>query len=795
MASTYHFSSQPVPKGKSAAAHYDYIARDGRYAPEYFGQDDLRVEGYGNMPAWAKSPEEFWSASDRFGKVNGRSYREINVALQNELSFEDNLQLVRDFMKESGIKDQHAYYYAIHSRQSIDGTQENIHAHIMFNEKVVEPDRPLDRYDYFRNYAENAQGQPTSGYRTSKRHSSREGILADRYLWEKIVNRKFRERSMDERVSAKTLKAQRDELLAQGRHEEAALLNRTPAPHMGNLLKQDGNAEKLREYVRQFQQEAEAKETAKTMTSEPEETREEQQQPETVNVAVYNDDEKRKEKERKAKRMTSREELDAIEDRNERLLAIYAHDYVVRQLAKQIQKERQDSMEKAVEKQADALAKIEMDVTVGDILHALETRREELQPTADALRLKYRETKGTKVPDEHIHSVALNRATDGEYDRLRKRVDALEKQLDAVHAEARKLFPEYYSHSGKYYSEHPGEHTRLFMPLNDWLQKKEPSILREQRLAQERIDAIKSMPKTDKAAYDNAVASVQADNDKADAAMKKLNMEYGKIRNERKRIDRIRDDLSLLDSGRVLFAGKVGRILTKNDKVNGRTPVKTLERFTHDGNEYYITGEHNGGKEGGYCSAVRLHDDVTGGSVPTYNIYYYADGSFRDISRSDEKTRLYAGKATTKDDAFRTAPDKTGNVPDATLERSPTIHEAKTFRATATAALAASAAAGLLGGSNKKTTSNKHTKLRFRKDDGKLTEAERILRQYFSDDADITDDLPDRKPKTDAMKEIRNAIAAFQRPAGSPTKKLGNASHTTAANTRKAPAGNKPRRS
>jgi len=222
------------------------------------------------MPAWAAKPEDFWNAADRFGKVNGRSYREINVALQNELSFEDNLQLVREFLKESGIEDQHAYYYAIHSRTSIDGTQENIHAHIMFNEKVVEPDRPLDRYNYFRNYAVNREGQPTSGYRTSKRHSSREGILSDRYLWENIVNRKFRERNMDERVSAKSLKEQRAELLAQGRHEEAALLNRTPAPHMGNLLKQKGNAEKLREYIRQFQQEAAEKEIEEKLTTEPE---------------------------------------------------------------------------------------------------------------------------------------------------------------------------------------------------------------------------------------------------------------------------------------------------------------------------------------------------------------------------------------------------------------------------------------------------------------------------------------------------------------------------------------------
>lgn len=56
MASTYHFSSLPVPAGKSAAAHYDYLAREGKYSVEYYGQDDLRVEQSGNMPAWAAKP-------------------------------------------------------------------------------------------------------------------------------------------------------------------------------------------------------------------------------------------------------------------------------------------------------------------------------------------------------------------------------------------------------------------------------------------------------------------------------------------------------------------------------------------------------------------------------------------------------------------------------------------------------------------------------------------------------------------------------------------------------------------
>ena len=117
------------------------------------------------------------------------------------------------------------------------------------------------------------------------------------------MNRKFRERNMDERVSAKSLKAQRVELMEQGRFEEASLLDRTPAPHVGSLLKHKGNAEKVREYVRQFLQEAEAKESEDKAMDAAEADKEEQQ-PETVDVAIYNYEEEEKAKKRRAKLKT-----------------------------------------------------------------------------------------------------------------------------------------------------------------------------------------------------------------------------------------------------------------------------------------------------------------------------------------------------------------------------------------------------------------------------------------------------------------------------------------------------------
>ena len=759
MASTYHFSSQPVPTGKTATAHFDYINREGKYDPQKFGEDDIRAIGEGNTPEWAKTPKEFWEASDRFGRANGRSYREINIALQNELSMEDNIGLVKDFIKESGIGSEHFYVYAIHSRESIDGKQENIHAHIMFNEKVIEPDRPLDRYDYFRSYAVNREGQPTSGYRTSTKHSSKQGILADRYLWECIVNRKFRERNMDERVSAKSLKAQRADLLEQGRFEEASLLDRTPAPHVGSLLKHKGNAEKVREYVRQFLQEAEAKESEDKAMDVAEAAKEEQQ-PEAVDVAIYNYEEEKREKKRRAKLKTTRDELEKIENTNEKLLAIYAHDYVVRQLARKIQKERLDTVEKAVEKEADKLAKADLNVTVGDISNALEKRRSELGPMVVDLRNKYTEIKKHRIPEEHVHSVALNRLTNGEYDRLRKHVPTLEKKLDAVHDEAKKLFPEYYSHGTKYYIEHPEERKRLWPPVNDWLQVNEPPVLRAQDKVQWRLEDINNMTKTNKTAYDDAVAAVRADNEKLNTEIKKLSVEYGKIKNQEKRINQLQSELSRLDRDMVLFAGKVGRILAKNDKVNGTTPIRTMERYVHDGNEYYITGEYNGGKQGGYETAVRLHDDVTAGSVPTYMIDYWYDGSVANIAPMEERTRLYPGRATTKDTAFIYKNGDDGPVPDVVLDRSPAIKEAKTYRVAETVSLAVKGVSGILG-NNRKETSNKHTKLHFRKDNGNLNEMERLLRQYLADEAEIIEDLPDHRSKINTIQEITRAIDSF----------------------------------
>ncbi|MBQ9284625.1 MAG: hypothetical protein IJ216_06205, partial [Acidaminococcaceae bacterium] len=206
------------------------------------------------------------------------------------------------------------------------------------------------------------------------------------------------------------------------------------------------------------------------------------------------------------------------------------------------------------------------------------------------------------------------------------------------------------------------------------------------------------------------------------------------------------------DENRVIFAAKVERILTRNDKINGKTPIKTLEKFEYDGEQYFITGTHGGGKQGGYKSAVKLHDGVTGGSVPTYHIRYNFDGTLSEVHKSEERTPLYAGRATTKEESFKATHDPA---------QAPPVQEAAKYRTVQTAVLAAKAAVGLLSqGNNRKATANKRTKIHFRKNDHNLTETERILRQYFSDEADVMDDLPDNPLRYNSLQEILNAISS-----------------------------------
>jgi len=83
---SFHLSVKSGGKGK-AAAHADYIAREGKFSKND-KQLDLVAKAYGNLPEWANdNPKTFWIMADRYERINGAVYREIVIALHSMSDF------------------------------------------------------------------------------------------------------------------------------------------------------------------------------------------------------------------------------------------------------------------------------------------------------------------------------------------------------------------------------------------------------------------------------------------------------------------------------------------------------------------------------------------------------------------------------------------------------------------------------------------------------------------------------------------------------------------------------------
>lgn len=124
-------------KPKHAASHAMYILRLGKYSGcDKF--EDLVHDESGNMPKWAAhDPIIFWECADEFERKNGTPYSEIEFSLPNELSDEQCIELLQDYVRrEFGTK--HAYTFAFHSKISELSGVRHKHAHVVYSERVID---------------------------------------------------------------------------------------------------------------------------------------------------------------------------------------------------------------------------------------------------------------------------------------------------------------------------------------------------------------------------------------------------------------------------------------------------------------------------------------------------------------------------------------------------------------------------------------------------------------------------------------------------------------------------------
>ena len=201
--------SMKVGKAGKASPHAAYIAREGKYADRLELGEKLEATAAGNMPAWAQhNAQEFWRAADAHERINGTTYREMEIALPRELNAEQRADLVRDFVRQE-VGDQHAYQWAIHTPLAADD-KEQPHVHLMFSERQRDGVE-RDPEQYFKRYNAKVpeKGGARKGYgphagETLTAAARAADLKALRMRWQDMTNQHLERAGVDVRIDMRS---------------------------------------------------------------------------------------------------------------------------------------------------------------------------------------------------------------------------------------------------------------------------------------------------------------------------------------------------------------------------------------------------------------------------------------------------------------------------------------------------------------------------------------------------------------------------------------------------------------
>lgn len=209
---SYHCTVRIGKTGKGAV-HASYVCREGKYATmtdRAYGEKVEHIE-HGNMPKWAKHrPLYFWEQADIRERSNGSVYREFEVALPRELSVDQRIELVREFVRNE-IGQSHAYTFAIHNPKAAIEGGEQPHAHIMYSERIQDGiERDPESFFKRANKKTPELGGCTKSDRftAGARADRRETIIALRKAWADLQNQHLEKYEKADRVDHRTLKEQ-----------------------------------------------------------------------------------------------------------------------------------------------------------------------------------------------------------------------------------------------------------------------------------------------------------------------------------------------------------------------------------------------------------------------------------------------------------------------------------------------------------------------------------------------------------------------------------------------------------
>jgi len=182
---------------------FDYAARSGVDHTEILAPD--------HAPDWARDRSELWNrVEESEARKNSQVAREVRVALPAELTHDERVALVREFVRAQFVERGMVADIALHA-PGRDGDERNHHAHILLTTREIGPE----------------------GFTTKNRDWNKVEVLEGwREAWARDANTALERTGIEERVDHRTLVAQRDEALelasaARERGDEGAELHET----------------------------------------------------------------------------------------------------------------------------------------------------------------------------------------------------------------------------------------------------------------------------------------------------------------------------------------------------------------------------------------------------------------------------------------------------------------------------------------------------------------------------------------------------------------------------------------
>lgn len=235
-------------KQKIAASHAEYINRQNDFSKENFIKRHGRCVYKANkLPKWANgSASNFFEASDLYGRANGLSYREFELALQEELTLEQNIEIVNTILNNYEYFQDKYYTVAVHDKQAaLDDGKQQIHCHIMVSDKIIDEieksnERPPEQF--FKTYCRvNTDKGGAKVDRYFSKDSFGKNLTHFRKYYCDVTNAIFRKYGIDKTIDYKSLKMQREEALRNGDYVRAEILNRPAEQYIGLVASYDKN--------------------------------------------------------------------------------------------------------------------------------------------------------------------------------------------------------------------------------------------------------------------------------------------------------------------------------------------------------------------------------------------------------------------------------------------------------------------------------------------------------------------------------------------------------------------------